>query len=417
MEICSHQNGDHTFITLQGRLDAAWSPSVSAVLQEVLHGGCHHISLNLSQVPYLSSAGIRVLLVVAKQLKGIGGQLHIVEPSAAVQEVLRMVGFHTFLESSTVLHRASMGAAPPTPQKHSHSDYIYETYELEVDAVLQGTLITSGEDYFSRSSQSDEQPAFLRIFPHTFTVGLGALGRSQIERAGELLAAEGLAVVLPGYDPLHPDWLVSEGEWVPEVTLFRGIHAQGSFRTLVRFGIAPDDLPLGIYQLSEALLSMTHAQSVGIVAVAETASLVGAALQVPPQELQSDWFRFPEIRDRMLFTAEPAHADQTCLIVGCIARHPTPPLTHFLRPMKKNSELHGHFHAAVVPYRPVHKGYIPQRETLFALLESQTVRGVLHLLNDDREGVGAGESYLRRGAVWCSPLHFDPMAIKKGLLV
>lgn len=40
-------------------------------------------------------------------------------------------------------------------------------------------------------------------------------------------------------------------------------------------------------------------------------------------------------------------------------------------------------------------------------MDAQTLRGVLHLLNDDREGIGAGESYLRRGALWCAPVHFN----------
>jgi len=34
---------------------------------------------------------------------------------------------------------------------------------------------------------------------------------------------------------------------------------------------------------------------------------------------------------------------------------------------------------------------------------------VLHLLNDDREGIGAGESHLRRGALWCAPVDFDDL--------
>jgi hypothetical protein len=40
-------------------------------------------------------------------------------------------------------------------------------------------------------------------------------------------------------------------------------------------------------------------------------------------------------------------------------------------------------------------------------MESQLLRGVLHLLNDEREGIGAGESHLRRGAIWCAPVSFD----------
>jgi hypothetical protein len=55
----------------------------------------------------------------------------------------------------------------------------------------------------------------------------------------------------------------------------------------------------------------------------------------------------------------------------------------------------------------VRKGYITLSDGLARLLDTQTLRGVLHLLNDDREGVGAGESFLRRGAIWCAPVTFN----------
>jgi hypothetical protein len=61
----------------------------------------------------------------------------------------------------------------------------------------------------------------------------------------------------------------------------------------------------------------------------------------------------------------------------------------------------------MVPYRPVSKGLIDLAATLGTFIESQLLRGVLHLLNDEREGIGAGESHLRRGAIWCAPVSFD----------
>jgi hypothetical protein len=239
------------------------------------------------------------------------------------------------------------------------------------------------------------------------TVGLGALGSGEVrERAGELLAASGVAIALPGDDPAHPDWLAREGELVPEVSLLHGLWAEGSLHHLLRFGLTPQAPPPALSELAEATLTLCQAEQAALVIVAETVGLVGAALQTPPAHIAGDGFAFPDIRDRMLFTAEPAHTDETCVIVGFVAREPIPPLADFLRPLGGGSTLYAHCHAAVTPYRPVQKGLLDLSAAMAALLDSQTVRGVLHLLNDDREGVGAGESYLRRGALWCGPVNF-----------
>jgi len=140
------------------------------------------------------------------------------------------------------------------------------------------------------------------------------------------------------------------------------------------------------------------------VLIAETAHLIGAALQVSASARESDFFNFPSIRDRLLFTAEPAFADETCVVAGVIARDANSLLAKQLRPYDDESGLAMHNHAGVMPFMPVRKGLIELSESLQRLMDTQTVRGVLHLLNDDREGVGAGESFLRRGAIWCAPV-------------
>lgn len=407
MDIRTRRDGDEMYIELEGRLDAAWSGTVSQSLQDTLHAGCHHIALDLSQVGYMSSAGIRVLVILAKQLKGIGGRLRIIDPSPPVRDVLNLVGFHNLLDAGAIASTPPPSAPRPEPsgpRSWQHGGHGFEVYDLNPAASLRGALVGRPDVLYA----GDNPPVSLHVAGQTLAVGLGALGGdAHRERAGELLAVDGLAIALPGDDPAHPDWLVREGELVPEIGLLYGLRAEGAFRHLLRFGAGPDAPPVALGELAAAALALCQAERVALVAVAETACLVGAAMLVPPVDGAGDGFDFPAIRDRMLFTAEPAYADETCLVVGCVARNPETPLAAFLRPMGADSELHAHLHAAVVPYRPVHKNLIELPATLAGLLESQTVRGVLHLLNDDREGTGAGDSYFRRGAMWCAPVNFD----------
>ena len=99
MEIITQLDDDEMRIELRGRLDAAWSNSVNKTLQDVVHAGSHRIALDLSQVTYLSSAGIRVLVILTKNLKAIGGSFRLINPSPTVSEVLKLVGFQQLLDT------------------------------------------------------------------------------------------------------------------------------------------------------------------------------------------------------------------------------------------------------------------------------------------------------------------------------
>ena len=64
----------------------------------------------------------------------------------------------------------------------------------------------------------------------------------------------------------------------------------------------------------------------------------------------------------------------------------------------------GHFHAAVVPYRPIPAGAIGLDATVAHLFEPGRIETILHLLGDARPILGAGESKFKRGAIWYVPL-------------
>ncbi|BBL70434.1 STAS domain-containing protein [Methylogaea oryzae] len=407
MEITTHIDGEEMRVVLQGRLDAAWSEAVGKTLQDSLHSGCHVIALDMSQVSFLSSAGIRVLMLLFKQLQGVGGRLRVLDPSPPVRNVLEMVGFSQLVEVSAA---APAPAAPPPTQAAQEpvsrhiGEHPLDVYALSTGTGLRGRLW--GDPSAVLAGTADAAPSqTVRLPAASVCLGLGALGSDDGDpgHAGELLAVGGLAIVLPSNDPAHPDWLVQEGDLVPEASLIYGLEAAGEFRYLLRFGSAPDSAPIRLSELAQAALEICQSEVAVFVAAAETAALVGAARQTPPDLAPGGLFAFPDIRDRLLFTAEPAYGDETALLVGIAARNPAPPLAEFLRPMNGGA-LFGHVHCAVVPYRPIHKGRIELSATLESLMENQRIRGVLHLLNDHRESVGAGESELRRGALWCAPL-------------
>lgn len=96
MEIRKNQEGDMTVYRLNGTLDSNTSPGVE---KEILNGVEENpkIILDMSETRYVSSAGLRVILVVYKFTSKRGGLLQIRNPNPMARELFEMTGVDSFL--------------------------------------------------------------------------------------------------------------------------------------------------------------------------------------------------------------------------------------------------------------------------------------------------------------------------------
>jgi anti-sigma B factor antagonist/stage II sporulation protein AA (anti-sigma F factor antagonist) len=87
--------GDVQVIRLIGRLDSANSPELERALREQLDAGCARLLLDLSALDYISSAGLRVVLLAGKALRTRQpvGRLALAGVRGMVREVFEMSGF------------------------------------------------------------------------------------------------------------------------------------------------------------------------------------------------------------------------------------------------------------------------------------------------------------------------------------
>ena len=88
--------GSAVVVRVEGRLDAKSAPRLLEHCLAARHAG-GHLVLNLSQVTFLSSSGVGVLLVLAEKVREGGGSLRIASPSAAVRAPLELLNLHRFL--------------------------------------------------------------------------------------------------------------------------------------------------------------------------------------------------------------------------------------------------------------------------------------------------------------------------------
>ena len=96
MDINKINNNDKTTLVLSGRLDSATAPKLHDELLPEFDKTLN-IELDFSALAYVSSAGLRVLLMGEKTAKAKGGKLTLTNVSEEIIEVFEMTGFADIL--------------------------------------------------------------------------------------------------------------------------------------------------------------------------------------------------------------------------------------------------------------------------------------------------------------------------------
>ena len=80
-----------------GRLDAAGAPEREERGRGAIQAGSKRLLIDMAGVDYVSSAGLRSLLVLAKAMKTAGGAMALCCLTATVREVMTISGFDNIL--------------------------------------------------------------------------------------------------------------------------------------------------------------------------------------------------------------------------------------------------------------------------------------------------------------------------------
>jgi stage II sporulation protein AA (anti-sigma F factor antagonist) len=93
MEIQQNTQDGVTVIAPVGRVDTTTSGSLDDALRRVVDGGARDLLVDFSDVDYISSAGLRVCLVLVKRLRELRGRLVLCSMREPVRQVFHLAGF------------------------------------------------------------------------------------------------------------------------------------------------------------------------------------------------------------------------------------------------------------------------------------------------------------------------------------
>ena len=92
MEMTTRQAGNVLVVEITGRLDTQSSGPASDEMARIVEDGNAKILLNLGNLEFISSAGLRVLLRTSKLLPEADGRMMICQANGVVKEVLTSPG-------------------------------------------------------------------------------------------------------------------------------------------------------------------------------------------------------------------------------------------------------------------------------------------------------------------------------------
>ena len=101
MELNISKIGDVITIILKGRIDASVAPDMEQKLLSLISEGSCKLVADLSQVRFISSAGLRTLVAALKEAKRGRGDLRLAGIQGQVQEVLDLTGLSTIFKIYT----------------------------------------------------------------------------------------------------------------------------------------------------------------------------------------------------------------------------------------------------------------------------------------------------------------------------
>ena len=245
MDINTRRTDDILQISVKGKLDTFGASKLDDALNNIIKKKDIHVIIDMKDVHYLGSGGVKVFLQADEKLKKRGGNLHLCNINHYPSEVLEMTGLNkTFLihsgKEKAILHITQKRDKTKEINWRNVPTYTQNNLELAVyesskkDAFLNAVGDISKVLY----AQLEPQDIYSRKFSETeYSIGLGALGEyieEYIPILGEMITIGGTMVWLPTDGHCTPDFLTPQKD-TGNVTIHTGFNValDGDFNDII----------------------------------------------------------------------------------------------------------------------------------------------------------------------------------------
>lgn len=112
MEITDKTVAGVRILSLSGSLDAGTSGGLEQRFNALVSPADNRFILQMKDVEYVSSGGLRVILVITKKLKSLGGGVVLVGVNPSIEELINMTGFSSLVKMAAQEEQALAELTP-----------------------------------------------------------------------------------------------------------------------------------------------------------------------------------------------------------------------------------------------------------------------------------------------------------------
>jgi len=390
-----NENQGYKCLVLKGRIDALSSPDIEKEFNALILSGERLIVSDLSEVNYISSAGLRVFLGIQKQLKKAGGQIVLFRPIKSVLDVFRISGLADMLRIVSTMEEIGESvcseAASPEVVSKEVDGIVIEYIKLAAD---KGSLFIAGsQDNLACAAYTENDVITVKPADMQFGAGLGTFGdkyKDYNNLFGESMVINGNFFFYPAVKRPVADFMInSDVDAKFTYKFLHGFGFNGPYQNILSFNGKEGFVELGA--LVNAIFDITNANILGIALLAESKGLLGMHLKKVPIIEQKpdngkdifDPSNFPEWID---FPTEPGDVNHIIAGTGIAVRDKS-----LMSPEKRTVISEGsffHIHAGIFEKGPLSKQLNDFEKELRRILTELRISKVQHILGKSRFSSG-----------------------------
>lgn len=106
MEVSISTENNINIVAATGKIDSNTSGKFEEAVVKLIDEGALHLIINFENLDYISSAGLRILLLGLKKLKGKDGKIILCALKPHIKEVFEIAGFNSIFTIVETLEEA-----------------------------------------------------------------------------------------------------------------------------------------------------------------------------------------------------------------------------------------------------------------------------------------------------------------------
>ncbi|MDD4126435.1 MAG: STAS domain-containing protein [Methanomicrobium sp.] len=216
MEITTLREDNILIFALSGRLDAKGAEILESEIKKSLHADDKSVVVDMKNVSYLSSGGIRVLIYLKKTMKKCEGTLILSSVQDYPSKVLDMAGLLDFFKPENSREDAIIKAKRGVESisligeiKNPSTVKRGVRYSFESGTSQKGIVKIKGDVRKLLNSELEENDIFEERFDDSYSVGLGSMGSNKkdaMNRLGDMINIKNTFVWFPTDGSDTPDF-------------------------------------------------------------------------------------------------------------------------------------------------------------------------------------------------------------------